>query len=162
MDDIQFKRLQKAVQWAYDQETGVTKTDLAWYQGDWFRGALDGVVPHDERYHFVDVTCGSSGCIAGNVVIAEGDKMVIPSAVTRSVYKGMMLTTTQCLTTDGEVTSIPARARDLLGITQREADSLFAGDNTIDAVIRRAKNIAKHYGHRLVVKKNKRKQVVNA
>lgn len=158
MNITQFQRLEAAVQWAADTYDTPPKEGVSWQQAHWMEGALDGVVPDHGSHHFVDVVCDSSCCIAGNVVLNEGDKFVVPEWNLGSYYnQGDTIQADYAYTKSGDLVTIGARARSLLGITQMESDALFNGDNGIDTVIRIASKIAGGYGHDLNIIRNRKK-----
>jgi hypothetical protein len=150
MDKKQFKRLEKAVRWAVEENAKTKRSDLTWDQEEWFAGALDGKAKV-EGYHYVDVTCGSTCCIAGNVVVEAGDRFIVPDHFTERYEQGDMVTVEMCLTKKREVYSVETRAEHLLGITPSQARWLFDGDNDIESVINAASEIAAEYGFTLDV-----------
>lgn len=160
MNVIQFQRLQDAVQWAADVHDTPPKEGVTWEQGTWFNGALDGIAPGlggGEEFHYVDVVCDSACCIAGNVVLNEGDKFVVPSYAIGAFQKqGEEISAEYCLSKDGEYDTIGNRARELLGIESRESNMLFSGESDIDMVIEIASDIARDYGHDLNIIRNRK------
>lgn len=163
MNKAQFQRMQQAVQDAVDDHRrkteGIDPTHHQWSQGSWFQGTEVGnqVVArkHGEtrKVFTVPVTCGSTACIAGNGVINNGDRMVIP----KGVLDDFDFTTqesfevNECVDLDGNLYPISKRARKLFGLDSEEAEELFSGGNSIEAVEETAADLAEKYGHTLVI-----------
>ena len=152
MDEKQFNRLQEAVQWATDDTRG-EGTGAHWNQGHWFEGNITGEVLPDGPLYWrgmavMEVSCDSACCIAGQVVLREGDRFVAPNV--NPDPTATRRTVANCLTPDG-VQPIYTRAMALLGITEREGEVLFDSDNGLEDVTLIATNLAAKYGHTLTV-----------
>lgn len=141
-----FERLQSAIQWVADEERlrkqGINGA-LAHNQGEWAMGKpTDEVVATDGAFEYVTV-CATSCCVAGNVVIQNGDKII--------TGKGTGNTAFRCLTSDGEIMSIRKRATELLGISEGDARALFDGGNQPWTLYAQGKILATKHGHTLEV-----------
>ena len=107
--------LEKARQWA-NEENDKPEEESQWGQQSW-------VEMHD---------CGTSYCIAGYIVAQQYGNGVF--LLEESAY-GPFFRGSYFLTPNGNFHKpIETEARELLGITGEEADSLFDGSNDIDAI----------------------------
>lgn len=165
MDTQQFARLQKAVQWAVDEH--LIESNLmprkgeqtkrwdqdTWGQASYTRERVE-VVHHDDyhaihNWNLVQVDCGTTCCIAGNVVLDAGAKFVIPDR--DFLTPGERVGVEYCLTQDSKIKLIPDLARELLGVDDEEG--LFSGSNDIYEVIEYAEELASSHGHTLVLER---------
>lgn len=92
---------------------------------------------------FIDlnISCGTTGCLAGWACALEGDKMYIPGAVFANSFpynhmtEDEQLTISNVVTPEGEITELSERAIKHLGLPSDDgeltADKLFAPDNTL-------------------------------
>lgn len=139
MDAIQFERLKRALRWAADERL---QDKVRWDQDQWFVGIANGL-SSNPNYRLVKVDCGSSCCIAGNVVINEGAKPVIRD---ESWMEGNEVMVTLCQTKSGRFEYIFEYATKLLGLTPIESDRLFECGQDIDEVVGVAIEIAADHG----------------
>lgn len=156
-------RLRAAVAWA-EIEAAKGEDDSQWDQGVWVgegelgRGRRITTFNEDpefqntygpDRAKEVKVRCGTAFCVAGWACHAEGDKFV---AVGYDYYGDFDIDPVpDYAVPKGSNTAydIGERARMLLGITDEEANELFAGNNSIQDVRRIARKIARRRGERL-------------
>ena len=110
------------IRWArLSEQDRRPKKDIGWNQEAWLDVELE-----EEDFQEIKI-CTSTGCIAGHAVIAEGAKIIIhpnPYGYPDIDAENVMY--------DGLVRSVPILARELLGLTQAQADVLFNGDRSID------------------------------
>lgn len=160
MKKQQFKRMQQAVQDAVDdhrrQSMGVKATHHQWHQGSWGSGTELGHEMQARNKNgnlrsviTVPITCGTTACIAGNGVINNGDKFVVPKSALDQVELGESFEVEKCVDLDGNLFNISSRARELFGLEANEAEWLFGGGNDIEAVESIAEDLATKYGHTL-------------
>lgn len=71
------------------------------------------------------ISCGTTACFAGwTVLLNPGDRLLVrPSGDADDV-----------LTADGQFCSVQARAADLLGLNENEADAVFCDTSTLEDV----------------------------
>lgn len=62
--------------------------------------------------------CGTTCCVAGHTVLEAGEKLLV----------GPSGHTTFCRTVDGEIKSVPDRARELLGLDIAQSLAIFDGE----------------------------------
>jgi hypothetical protein len=76
--------------------------------------------------------CGSRFCAAGRTVVRAGQKLVRPGSNMLVSYEGAEDAVEYAISDDEVVwaVSIHDRARQILGLTEREASFLFMGSNT--------------------------------
>ena len=121
------------------------------YQGSWGRGiaqrAIKAVIDNTLGAYETTATvvCGTSGCLAGNIVLVAGDEFVFPGTIT----PGCDVDVDHCIDAEGNIHQIRQRAQDLLGVNSNEANRMFNGDLSRNQVIHVAKVTAKSYGHEL-------------
>lgn len=153
MDQKQFERLQMAVQYAVDDERrqsqGAPSTAHRWDQGTWGRGTV--TKEHIKARNFSTsyaVVCPTSGCVAGTIVIQNGDHMV--AALGQKA--GTEIITDYCIDTKGDVHSIEARGRELIGLEDcGELEGLFAPGMEVHRIVEIATSIASGHGYELEV-----------
>jgi hypothetical protein len=78
-------------------------------------------VPQDEE----SPVCGTTGCVAGWAVILGDD----PKTKVYGFWRDALQTP------DGKHVQVMARARELLGLSEKQADYLFEGDRTREEVL---------------------------
>lgn len=87
-------------------------------------------------------SCGTTACVAGHAVLLAGDSPVVPSARMRKEHVSEWW---QVVATDGAfagtVVPVQERARDLLKLSDADAEDLFDGLNTLADVRRIANRI---------------------
>lgn len=159
MDQKGFEKMQAAIQWAVDEDRGSSE-HLRWQQRTWVTGRItdkvDNLDPDIGMSGLYGMTvfrhevCATSCCVAGNVVLANGDKFLTWTDSPYSYERGQ-IAVTWCTDENGERHTISQRARDLMGITAPEAERLFDGTNDVATLVRRGENIAAHYGYELTI-----------
>ena len=173
MDLKGFDRLQTAVQWTVDEDREryeFEKTD-EYAKFGWDAWWTQSVVHHDQESWGAGVlkkdgelftspigtytaVCPTAGCLAGNVVLASGEKFVVswPSSQADHIPEGLPVSVSACWTADGDVDEISHRAQELMGIDSDDADRLFEGENDVDAIVNIATEIAASWGFTLEIK----------
>ena len=154
MDQTQFNRLQKAVQYAVAdselQRHGQPPRDPGgwrWMQSAWGYGR----VTKRRRRRKVDqqyfqVACPTTGCVAGTIVIQNGDHLVVPTDAPLDA----VVQTDYCMDKTGEYHDIEERAMDLLGVEDEgDLHGLFSGGLGINSVVDTARLIAEENGFQL-------------
>jgi|SRR5262245_6635469 len=165
MDQKGFELFQSAVQWILDEKRATenrTKHDPIWHkQQFWATGELtDEEITVDQvgqqyllSWHLTQmrVVCPSSACLAGNIVVIHGDKMVADQYSVRygEQYSNGLVSADFCVNDKNQLFTIGTRAQQLIGITSQEASDLFRGGNSRKKVIEMATEIAKGYGFEL-------------
>lgn len=163
MNEKEFDRFQTALQWVADDADarahGEDRDGLRHHQDTWGEGFVLPGGPVKEttvKNHFTEQTvivkwsavCATDCCLAGNVVIANGDVMLVSSRSIEGHERGEV-EVSHCMSAEGDVHDIPTRAQELLGLTAGEAHALFDGGNTAQDLLWRGKGIAAEYGHEL-------------
>lgn len=169
-DQFDIALMRKSLEWAQEEyrkqqkETSdgtardlMVKKAHSWYQGSWAQIIVDklsfGRIGHNEAGHgFVAVDpmlCGSTGCFAGHGCVIAGDDYALPNAYVRSEWYGHDLMLDYVMDADGNVYHIRERAMEHLGITGEEADYLFDGQNSIQTLENRCREVARRYGEEL-------------
>ena len=172
MTDKQFDLFQSAVQWVKDEARTQAKAKrwrkaykkmqkgVRHYQGNWGSGLIkrDGRSVKNGGYQWREV-CPSSACLAGNIVLMNGDTFV--SALRNPAYEELLkrqeaaevaveITVDYCIPRDStQVYMIEHRAAELVGIDHQQAAALFAGGNTAEHVIHNAERVAEAHGREL-------------
>ena len=145
MDIKGFQVLESAIQWVVDEDVrkrshiqpnGLEHDQMAWAVGE--------LLPAEQRealgqrfglgMTMVIPLCASACCVAGNVVIANGDLLVAIDQFGGHT-PDRQVKVDFCVTEENEVVYISTRARDLLGISEVEADLLFEGHDTPERVV---------------------------
>ena len=149
--------LRKAVDWAKEEVEGHHTHKEQWSRPDrWFQGWWGKVrlskkaLESGERvgrtgYFAVDqLSCGSTGCLAGHICTLSGDRYVIDHNQANEHFVGLMIDVTTVITTEGKIYPINARAQELLGL---DSDwGLFAGENSVEDLETIAAQIAADHG----------------
>src|SRR5262245_18236087 len=86
MDQTEFTRLQTAVQYAVDDATrarhDLPPTHWRWLQSAWAYGRVTKRRRRQQgRQKYWSVACPTTGCVAGTIVIQNGDNLVVPQEV---------------------------------------------------------------------------------
>jgi|SRR5262245_32908516 len=150
MDKKQFELFQEAVQWVLDEKRASEKGrkhNRIWHkQKFWGQGEVtDESVTQVGTSLTMSVVCPSAACLAGNVVLLHGDRMV---ALVNHGRPGDVVQADYCADDKDRVYMIGTRARQLLGITSEEA-AIFGGDHSRRLVIEMAKEIAENHGYKM-------------
>lgn len=128
-DPVDRDKLIEVVKWAAGEDAK-QKLGLPseWEQGYWlsYRGEGTGIGANG--------FCGTACCIAGKVALDDGWRP--PPEL--SAWRGNVGAT---VIKNDEVRSVGPLAREILGLTENQADRLFSGDNTYEDVIRIAREI---------------------
>lgn len=155
MDKKQFELFQSAIQWVADEQrrkkqrdpkSGVIHEQNCWGAGkiiDWIKAHIS----NSPREQFAQV-CPSACCLAGNIVLLNGDRMV---TLDQTAVLGDFENVENCLDEEGRLHSISTRAQQLAGLTGPQATRLFAGENYADQIIEYAQEIAVKNGYELEV-----------
>lgn len=132
---------------------------MHWRQSEWGMtkfsenlvksGAIKEVqIPGSSRVH-LEVSCPTTGCVAGWATTLAGMPMVYQSTL-KGVRQTLewgddgVLETSHCKSLDGQnVEYLPDVAQELLGIGREERGWLFDGDRKVDEVLWALDNIAK-------------------
>jgi len=162
MDRKQFEILQEAVQWVVDEAAYQHRTNQGdwhpatyerpheWNQNTWGIGSVrpetDQVMVRGVPYLPV---CASACCLAGHIVVAAGEKMVLADPL--GLMHGVKQHVTACLTCDGHIELISDRARDLAGLDDGEAMVLFDSGMDADAIVAYADGVCRLNGYELEV-----------
>lgn len=128
MNEEQFERLVKAVQFAIDDKTEAPSMEPRphWFQNTWATGPVVGSVQVEGVGEMKEV-CASGCCLAGNVVATAGAKFVAtPSEVLRWSQQRRPGVTgqvevpwlNQAVMPDGRMNEISDEAEALLGISR--------------------------------------------
>lgn len=171
MDQKQFERLQAGVQWVVDEKHArdeghgslISHMQHRWGYGRATDERLTGTFDSNdgmainwnhragEEYE-VAVVCESACCLAGNVVSAHGDKFVT-TASERSLSEstGMGLAVFFCMDDQNTIHRVGQRAKELMGLSDLEADSLFHENNSSTTIVEKATAIAALHGYELTV-----------
>jgi hypothetical protein len=84
---------------------------------------------------YVPVSCPTAACVAGWTAMVTGGKMLVPEEEARmGTYGGVDSAT--MVRADGVVQDISAYARQTLGLTENEAEHLFAAHHSNRTVLR--------------------------
>ena len=118
-DDIRPPEINTAELFAIYKEIA-TNPD-SWYQGDWAvqRRLTPGM------YVAKDDVCDTAYCFAGHAVVRNGDTII---------WGDDTVATYMCRQPDGRARYISNRARDVLGLTAEQAQSLFRPMNTLEDI----------------------------
>lgn len=154
MNVKEFDRLQTAVQWAVD-EARRTDLDQRWLthdQGKWGYGTVENREPIKAKYGLAPITmravCPSACCLAGNIVLAEGDTFVVPTYSSHSV--GEEVNVDYCVDTKGTVYKIEDRALDLIGMEYDQ--QMFDSEQDIDDLVETVGEVVEAHGFTLDIK----------
>ena len=144
---LDIDRLREAVEWAErEHERDMQGKTSKWEQDHWIMAEVGNairVTADGERKRVLNIACGSTGCIAGNVCAGERDTFIVDDW---HDY-GRRVDAEEVLPRGSkEPVFISDRARDLLGIFDDEADRLFDGSNSISDVRDIATEIAADRG----------------
>ena len=149
--------LRKAVDWARDEHNhnhyipvGSERPDR-WFQGWWGKVRLskkalkDGEKVRQTGWFAVDqLSCGSTGCLAGHICTLSGDRYVIELGQADAYHIDLLIDVGHVVDSEGHIHSIPERARELLGL---DSDwGLFAGENSVEDLETIAAQIAADHG----------------
>ena len=95
--------------------------------------------------------CTSACCLAGNIVLANGDTMVVPagSVAQELIDSECQVNVDYCMDAEGNFHSIHARARELAGLDDAEATYLFDGCRSAHSQIEYAQEVAARNGYTL-------------
>lgn len=174
MNGEQALLLQRAVQWAIDEveadlDGSRSGSPLQWNQEVWAQGVsrvggsarTQTMELYGERV-MVDVTeaeCQTACCIAGNIVITAGDRVVSAfltgSEIANSPFRTdrrRNITLTHAVVGGDSLVNIANRAADLLGLDWPDVELLFSASNDIEDVVRYAVDIADDFGQALVLR----------
>lgn len=131
--------LKQAVKWArHEYET--SGSDGAWQQAFWFTKVIPGVRFGSYQYEdqvLSGTPCQTGMCIAGHIVSQAGYE---PRWDNSDPGVG------RTYSVEGDRRSVGQIAADLLGVTQVEADDLFAAGNTIEMVESAARRLVELKG----------------
>ena len=154
MDQKEFDRLQTATQWAVDEakaERPAAEGHLYHDQDNWGYGKVTSKAVSGKYAHapfMARTVCASSCCLAGNIVLAEGDTFVVPDW--SSAVEGQIVVVEYCMDATGTVHKIEDRALDLIGV---EFDQLmFDPEQDVDTLVERVGDVAEEHGFTLDIK----------
>lgn len=144
---LNIELLRDAVAWA---EREAEKESGNWDQGTWASGVVGGRVLRDEDGELrqvLNISCGTSFCVAGNICASVGDRFVVE---TWEATPGETTDVEDVMPKGSkEVYDIENRAVDLLGVSVilEDGRDLFDGCNTIEEVREIAEAIAAEHGY---------------
>jgi hypothetical protein len=163
---LDIERLRRVISFAIIDHESALDLPFHWDQGTW--GRLNGSLLDEDveastgqkedeglvDYIPIPITCATACCLAGNTVLTEGEKFILPvntayvtaAEAVRELREDDALEVSMCVSKEGVVSNISARARELLGITDQQAEYLFGGGNDIDDVCYFAEAIAIAHG----------------
>lgn len=124
--------LEEGVRWAR-MESQKPEQQREWLQGAWLVDLKAAGATAKSRWSR-SPSCGTAGCIAGWAVVVSGERLGKPNSLGQINE-----------TKTGR--SIPERAKELLDITEIQADRLFSGGNDIEDIETIAEKIL---GHKVV------------
>lgn len=134
MNKKQAKTLKKLVRWAEnDAKTPDKLKKFRWNQETW--ATKEKLEPK--------ARCQTACCIAGGAVVLAGGRFLYDK---RELREDGIVDVTDCFY-KGEEHSIEALGRELLGLSHREADELFDGDNTLTEVQNISHRILEEHGY---------------
>lgn len=114
--------LRKTLEWAYGEWQKVRRDEISeWNQGNWMVSTA-GLYDYSEKVYEAfrqGAACGTACCIAGKVALDDGWHPAMTRGLGGFAYR------------DGERADVFDIGRDLLGLTNEQANWLFAGGNTI-------------------------------
>lgn len=117
-------------------------------QGKWDQGSWTDGLEQDPKTGLSKVTCGTTACVAGWAVIADGAEFVSEGTVVATaaeiadpdlsyeVFEQMAYAVKKEKYVPYQVISVSVRARRLLGLDEGEAILLFNGHNSEQTVMR--------------------------
>jgi hypothetical protein len=149
VDQKQFNIFQEAIQWVADEARhkaeGERSHGLKHLQAEWGMGrtVAERLVAHPSYR----VVCATACCVAGNIVLLNGDRFVSDSALPADCTVAVQ----SCVTAEGDVMDIDDRAIELAGLSEGEAAMLFGGANSWTDIVEMAIQIAKVHGFELEV-----------
>lgn len=156
MDLKQFEMFQTTIQWVLDEKRITAahgRHGLIWHRQSWWASgkvtdtvvqARSSTIPFTTSKQF-KVICPSAACVAGNIVSAYGDKLVVPEGA----IEECTAIADYCIDDEGRLHLIGDRAAALAGLSTDEAARLFAPNNSRDYVIELATEIASNHGYEL-------------
>jgi hypothetical protein len=143
LPNLNVKLFSNIVTWAYADSVDNSLINGfvgwgSWNQGTWFSGNEDNL-------------CGSHACIAGQAAAQVGMSMQVENTGSAThcaprVFVGLNGVGQPVYEFVGEPRLIPDVARDALGLTEAEANTLFDGNNGIERVVFLALLFAAHRG----------------
>lgn len=134
MNKKQAKTLKKLVRWAEQDEKAPKKlSEFAWDQETWATKRKDGP----------EARCQTACCIAGGAVALAGARFLYDK---KELNEDGMVDVTECRY-EGRTYEIDELASQLLGLSFREAEDLFDGDNTLEDVKRISNRILEDHGY---------------
>lgn len=155
MDKKQFDLFQSGVQWVWDdnkrrQAGRPHGGNLHHVQGLWVGGRIIDRIKAKwgEHRREMDLVCPTACCLAGNILITNGDRFVVD----HEWDIGEQTTSVEyCLDEKDQVHGIQNRAMEVAGLNLAEAQELFEGGNTAESIVESATRIAKEHGYELEV-----------
>lgn len=83
-----------------------------------------------------EVSCQTTGCVAGTVSMMAGDRGIVHSDESRQRVNGIdVFSINQVIRADGRVVDIRRRGQELLELSDQDASWLFSGDRKLPEVI---------------------------
>lgn len=144
---LNLELLRQHIGWIEKAASAPDAVDLQWDQSLWvhstdpdlFEPLLNEVTGRPTGYYRLDVKegfCNTACCLAGSVAISEGQPQFTRDGADEDFTASFMET--------GE--PIESFARDQLGLTERESDVMFNGNNSVDDLIRLAEAVCLRRG----------------
>lgn len=152
MSEKQFDLFQTGIQWVKDeQERSTRHSNLRHQQSTWGIGRLMKAIKRTKQGTQVYPVCTTACCLAGNIVLANGDTMVVPAAAVPQelIDNEVAVNVDYCMDAEGNFHSIHERAKVLAGLTEAEATYLFDGCRSAHAQIEYAQDVAARNGYTL-------------
>lgn len=163
-----------AIQWVIDEARDKTENPDTYYtprtpgnpfhlQSLWGHGVLgeQGLVGIIRDQDGADVdrkevteVCATACCVAGNIILAHGDRMIVTRdyANKRAANGATEADASWCIDSDGVIHGIPARAQELVGLSPWEEEELFQADSDVEEIVRIAGEVAGKRGWDLDLK----------
>ncbi len=113
----------------------IKRDNSAWYQGSWIStigggdaaGLRADVVEFIKENEVVPWNCGTAYCMAGHAALATGAKLTRDDV--DGVETNAYLSPSTIITPDGQRKSVEDYGREVLNLTEDQANVLFAGSN---------------------------------
>jgi hypothetical protein len=149
MDQKQFDLFATGIQWVKDEAERDYTAQVRHNQGTWGLGRIrEGIrrLRKNTVQQYFTPVCPSACCLAGNIVLANGDEMVLPAEMAAGRDTSHV---DYCMDAEGEVYHIRERATQVAGLTISESAWLFDACRTAESQIKHAQVIADRYGFTL-------------
>ena len=149
MDQKQFDLFATGIQWVKDEAERDYTAQVRHNQGIWGLGRIkEGIrrLRKNSTYQYFAPVCPSACCLAGNIVLANGDEFVIPAELAAGKDTSHV---DYCMDAEGEIHHIRDRAQQVAGLTGLDAQALFDANRSPEVLINMAEQIAAREGFTL-------------